>query len=116
MNNKFSFLVSDFNEGELDTFEEKKNTAPKAQAAVSEVKPTPTSKAETHTQEQPTEESKGRHRGGKRSDPDYKVVGIQLPIALHRKAKELLLKDGDERNFSELMTQLLSEWVNETQE
>jgi len=50
-------------------------------------------------------------KSGKRSDPAYKVVGVQLPVALHRKAKLELLCDGSERNFSDLMAELLQRWM-----
>jgi hypothetical protein len=57
------------------------------------------------------EPNEPKRRDGRRSHPDFKVVGVQLSITLHRQAKELLLKQGDEKNFSDLMNELLEEWV-----
>ena len=112
MNNKFSFLTSEFKEAKPieDNLKTSKKAEPKAKKKEEVVLP-----IAKHPEASPEAEAKettpaGR-RGGKRSDPGYKVVGVQLPIALHRKAKELLLRTGDQRNFSDLMTQLLQEWV-----
>lgn len=50
---------------------------------------------------------------GKRSDPNYKTVGIMLPVKAHKRAKILLMDDPEERDFSDLMTDLLQEWLAE---
>lgn len=50
---------------------------------------------------------------GKRSDPNYKTVGIMLPLKAHKRAKILLMDDPEERDFSDLMTDLLEEWLAE---
>jgi hypothetical protein len=61
------------------------------------------------------EEPKSFGRDGKRSNPDYKVVGVQLSVSLHRKAKEILLKQGEEKNFSDLINELLEDWISNNQ-
>jgi len=48
---------------------------------------------------------------GKRSRSDYKQVGAYIPKDLDRQVKRLLI-DNDEIDFSDLVTQLLEEWVN----
>ena len=48
---------------------------------------------------------------GKRSDPNYKTVGILLPKQAHKKAKILLMDDERERDFSALMGELLEKWL-----
>ncbi len=50
---------------------------------------------------------------GKRSDPNYKTVGVLLPKHAHKKAKILLMDDEQERNFSDLMTELLEKWLEQ---
>lgn len=50
---------------------------------------------------------------GKRSDPNYKTVGIMLPLKAHKRAKILLMDDPEERDFSDLMTELLEDWLAE---
>jgi|GEM_PF-5801235 len=50
---------------------------------------------------------------GKRSDPNYKVVGTLLPLKAHKKAKILLMDDPEGRDFSDLMTDLLEAWLAE---
>ena len=49
---------------------------------------------------------------GKRTAPDYVQVGLYLPKQLHRKAKLALLREGEERDFSELVRDLLSEHLH----
>ncbi|MEM9272265.1 MAG: hypothetical protein AAGA80_04775 [Cyanobacteria bacterium P01_F01_bin.143] len=50
---------------------------------------------------------------GKRSDPNYKTVGVLLPQKAHKKAKILLMDDQQGRDFSDLMTELLEGWLKE---
>lgn len=50
---------------------------------------------------------------GKRSDPNYKTVGVLLPQKAHKKAKILLMDDERGRDFSDLMTELLEDWLKE---
>ncbi|MGG6298132.1 hypothetical protein ACQ4M4_27375 [Leptolyngbya sp. AN02str] len=49
---------------------------------------------------------------GKRSRSDYKQVGAYIPKDLDKQVKRLLL-DNDEMDFSDLVTQLLEDWVNQ---
>jgi hypothetical protein len=93
MSNKFSFLSTEFSKNDnknkdkrnSESFSVNKNTT---QPSVNIVQ-------------------------GRRSNPDYKTVGIQLPIYLHKKAKKILLINDENQNFSELMTKLLEKWVDE---
>ena len=48
---------------------------------------------------------------GKRSHPDYTQVGAYIPKTLSKRVKMLLLEE--EKDFSELVTELLEEWVNQ---
>lgn len=54
---------------------------------------------------------KGRP-SGKRTSADFVQVGIYLPKQLHRKAKLALLHEEEERDFSELMADLLAEHLS----
>lgn len=51
-----------------------------------------------------------REKVGKRSDPKYLQVGAYIPITLDRKIKKALIDDG--RDFSQLVEDLLTQWVS----
>ena len=53
-----------------------------------------------------------RRRLGKRTAPDYVQVGVYLPKQLHNRAKVLLIHEGADRDFSQLIGDLLSDYVN----
>jgi hypothetical protein len=57
------------------------------------------------------DEPKRRQRKatGKRSDPNYIQVGAYVPIELNKSVKRLLV--DKEQDFSELVSELLEEWV-----
>ncbi len=46
-------------------------------------------------------------RVGKRTAPDYVQVGVYLPRALHNQAKVMLIQEGEGRDFSQLIADLL---------
>ena len=50
---------------------------------------------------------------GKRSNADYMQVNVYLKKETTNKAKIALLQAKDERDFSELMEDLLSTWVSQ---
>lgn len=52
----------------------------------------------------------GRPRG-KRSDPTFAQVTAYIPEATHRAVKIALLQEGQGREFSELVDELLSGWL-----
>lgn len=60
--------------------------------------------------ETPPPARKGRAKG-KRSNPNYEQVGAYIPKALNLEVKRLLL--DRELDFSDLVTQLLEQWVSE---
>jgi len=51
----------------------------------------------------------GRKKEGKRSNPDYVQVGAHIPKELHRQVKRRLF--DEERDFGDLMTELLQTWM-----
>ena len=53
---------------------------------------------------------RGRPKG-KRSHPDYEQVTAYIRKDTHRSAKIALLREGEEREFSELIQELLEEWL-----
>lgn len=53
-----------------------------------------------------------RRRQGKRTAPDYVQVGVYIPKQLHNQAKVMLIHEGADRDFSQLIGDLLSEYVN----
>lgn len=54
---------------------------------------------------------KGRPRG-KRSNPDYEQVTAYIRRDTHRAVKVALLQEGESREFSELVEELLTEWLS----
>ena len=65
------------------------------------------SKLETKTE---TPKKRHRKKTGKRSDPNYELVGALIPKELHKEVKKLLLDESD-LDYSSLVEQLLSKWV-----
>ncbi|MEP0908915.1 hypothetical protein NC969_25685 [Leptolyngbya subtilissima ST-M1] len=61
----------------------------------------------------PETEPKKRQRKatGKRSDPNYIQVGAYIPIELNKSVKRLLV--DDDKDFSDLVSELLEQWVRE---
>jgi hypothetical protein len=59
---------------------------------------------------QDREQRKRGRPAGKRSNPEYAQVTAYIPRALHDEVKILLIREGG-REFSELVTELLSEWM-----
>ncbi len=55
--------------------------------------------------------SKGRPRG-KRSNPDYEQVTAYIRRDTHRAIKMALLQEGESREFSEVVEELLAEWLS----
>ena len=56
----------------------------------------------------------GRRRGrppGKRSDPDFEQVTAYIRSRTHREIKIALLREGAGREFSQLVEELLAEWL-----
>lgn len=51
-------------------------------------------------------------KAGKRAAPDYVQVGVYIPKALHNRAKVALIQEGQDRDFSELVADLLSRYVS----
>ena len=64
----------------------------------------------------PEAEPKKRQRKatGKRSDPNYIQVGAYIPIELNKRVKRRLV-DTD-MDFSELVAELLDQWVQSNQD
>jgi hypothetical protein len=59
----------------------------------------------------------GRPPGGKRSNPDYEQVSHYIRADTHKEVKKLLLDekprpDKSRRDMSDLIEELLSEWVS----
>lgn len=54
-------------------------------------------------------------RVGKRKDPDYDQVTAYVRKETHRRAKIALLEQPDKQEFSELVEQLLTQWLEQRQ-
>lgn len=59
---------------------------------------------------QPLVKPKGRPKG-KRSNPDFEQVTAYIRKQTHQGVKIALLQEGEDREFSELVEELLSEWL-----
>ena len=115
--NKFIFLKDDFQEEQLEETIETATLKPKPSEPTekpSESKPPSTETATISNKKEPkkaeVKEDK-TDKTGKRNNPDYTVVGVLMPKKLHKKAKVLLMDDDEERDFSDLMTELLESWL-----
>lgn len=61
-----------------------------------------------------TPEEGTRRRGrprGKRSDPDFEQVTAYIRSRTHREVKIALLREAEGREFSELVEELLADWI-----
>lgn len=125
--NKFKFLGKDFDEKHPSTEIESEEALSLAsneqeqsksnQQEVEKVKKTKKSsplKKMRDSGDLSTQQSQKNNedKPGKRNNPDYKTVGILLPKQLHKQAKVLLMDDEQKRDFSDLMTELLEQWLN----
>lgn len=61
---------------------------------------------------QPDSKKRGRPKG-KRSDPEYEQVTAYIRKATHTSVKIALLQENQGREFSELVEELLSQWLKE---
>lgn len=62
----------------------------------------------------PAVDSTSKRRGrptGKRSDPDYEQTTAYIRKDTHRHVKIALLEEGEGREYSELVEELLSKWL-----
>lgn len=59
----------------------------------------------------PAETPKRGRPKGKRSDPDYEQVTAYIKSKTYTNVKIELLKEGQKRQFSELIQELLDDWV-----
>lgn len=66
---------------------------------------------ETPVEAEPKPQKSGRPRG-KRSNPDCEQVTAYIKRETYRKTKIALLQQGNNQEFSELVEQLLSEWLS----
>jgi hypothetical protein len=68
--------------------------------------------AQTNPQSSVADPQPIRRRLGKRTAPDYVQVGVYIPKQLHNQAKVLLIHEGADRDFSQLIGDLLAQYVN----
>ena len=64
------------------------------------------------TSQETSDEHPARRRLGKRTAPDYVQVGVYIPKLLHNRAKVLLINEGADRDFSQLIGDLLTAYVD----
>jgi hypothetical protein len=69
--------------------------------------------AQANSQVAVSEPPSNRRRLGKRTAPDYVQVGVYIPKQLHNQAKVLLIHEGADRDFSQLIGDLLHQYVND---
>ena len=75
-----------------------------------ETPPPPVREAES-TPDAASGKRRGRPAGGKRSDPDYEQVTAYIRKDVHRRVKIALLQEQEKTEFSQLVDQLLAEWL-----
>lgn len=59
---------------------------------------------------QPSVKPRGRPKG-KRSNPDFEQVTAYIRKRTHQEVKIALLQEGEDREFSELVEELLDQWL-----
>ena len=59
-----------------------------------------------------TVSARGRPRNGKRSNPDYKQISALIRKDTHRAVVRALLDEGESRDVSDLLQELLQRWVD----
>ena len=59
----------------------------------------------------PVQRRRGRPAGGKRNDPDYEQVTAYVRRDIHRRVKIALLQEDQKLEFSELVDDLLAQWL-----
>jgi len=59
----------------------------------------------------PPARPRGRPREGKRSNADYEQTTAYVRRTTYRDVKIALLQDGDDRDYSELVEELLTQWL-----
>lgn len=100
--NRFGKLLQDVNPNATEAKPERTPKAEKAQSQKSDA-----GKVETTE----TREIIVRRAVGKRSKDDYTQVSAYIPKGTHKKVKAALAAD-EGRDFSELVSDLLADWLN----
>jgi hypothetical protein len=57
-------------------------------------------------------QSSARRSSGKRTDPRYKQMTAYVGVETHQRVKEALIQDRQGQEISELVDELLLEWLN----
>lgn len=70
----------------------------------------PATETEMQSKQPQPEIKRGRPKG-KRSNPDYEQVTAYIRRTTYRDVKIALLQRGDDREFSELVEDLLTQWL-----
>lgn len=60
---------------------------------------------------QESTQKRSQRKLGKRSDPNYELIGVYIPKEVNLEVKRLLI--GREMNFSDLVTDLLHRWLKQ---
>ena len=68
--------------------------------------------AQIHASSPAEEPAPTRRAPGKRAAPGYVQVGAYIPKKLHNDAKVKLIQEGADRDFSQLIADLLTEYVD----
>jgi hypothetical protein len=55
---------------------------------------------------------RGRPARGKRSNPDYEQITAYIRVKTHADVKIALLREGQKREFSALVEDLLGDWLD----
>jgi hypothetical protein len=71
--------------------------------------------AQIHASTPAEEPAPKRRPQGKRAAPGYVQVGVYIPKKLHDGAKIKLIQEGEDRDFSQLIADLLTGYVNNRQ-
>ena len=84
----------------------------KARQSDDAIPPDETSRAPAENNYSHTVSARGRPRNGKRSNPDYKQISALIRKDTHRSVVRILLDDGESRDVSDLLQELLQSWLS----
>ena len=84
----------------------------KARQSDEAIPPDETSRAPAENNYSHTVSARGRPRNGKRSNPDYKQISALIRKDTHRSVVRILLDDGESRDVSDLLQELLQRWLS----
>ena len=110
MSSKFKGIFDAARANQPDEAEQRPAEQPPARRATRPARPQAVPRPEP-TPEAAAPKRRGRPAGGKRNDLDFEQVTAYVRKDIHRRVKIALLQQGQKQEFSELVDELLTQWL-----